>query len=160
MSLGRVAPPRTRPETAAYRPDPSLESFLLPRGKADRSLLDAALAEAKGVQLDDQMVLKCGRGPERVRLLDHPEYPSCVRYASALCYDGELALLPLRTLRTLTLTLTLTLTRQARHLRRRRVPGARVRGDAADERRALSTRCRRVAPRMAMAVARESGVPS
>ena len=46
-SMRRAAPPRTRPATSAYRPDPSLESFLLPRGKEDRALLEAALAEAK-----------------------------------------------------------------------------------------------------------------
>ena len=77
--------------TAAYRPDAALESFLLPRGKTDRSLLDAALAEAKGARLDDQMVLEGGHGPERVPLLEHPEYPSCLRYANALCSDGALA---------------------------------------------------------------------
>ena len=37
------------------------------------------------------MVLERGCGPARVRLLEHPEYPSCVRYASALCYGGKLA---------------------------------------------------------------------
>ena len=91
VSLGRVAPPRTRPETAAYRPDRSLDSFLLPRGTTDRSVLDAAHAEAKLALPDDQMVLERGCGPARVRLLEHPEYPSCVRYASALCYGGKLA---------------------------------------------------------------------
>ena len=90
-SLGRAAAPRTRPATAAYRPHASLESVLLPRGKTDRSRLDAALAEAKCTRMDDQMVLKHGCGPERVPLLEHPEYPSCLRYASALCSDGELA---------------------------------------------------------------------
>jgi len=61
------------------------------RGNSDRSLLDAALAEANAAELDDQMVLELGCGPARVRLLDHPEYPSCVRYANALCTDGNLA---------------------------------------------------------------------
>ena len=75
----------------AYRPSPDLESVLLVRGNSDRSLLDAALAEANAAELDDQMVLELGCGPARVRLLDHPEYPSCVRYANALCTDGNLA---------------------------------------------------------------------
>ena len=90
QSLRRAAQPRTRPATAAYRPYQSLDSVLLPRGTADRSLLDAALAEAKAARPDDQMVLKGGCGPERVRLLDHDEYPSCVRYGSAICYGGGL----------------------------------------------------------------------
>ena len=90
-SLGRAAPPRTRPETSAYLPAPTLDSFLLPRSKGDRSLLNAALAEAKAATLDNQMVLKGGCGPERVPLLENPHYPSCERYSSALCSSGELA---------------------------------------------------------------------
>ena len=46
-SMRRAAPPRTRPATSAYRPDHTLDSFVLLRGKEDRSILEAALAEAK-----------------------------------------------------------------------------------------------------------------
>ena len=90
-SLRRAAAPRTRPKLTAYHPSSSLKSVLLLRGKGDRSLLDAALAEAKGARPDDQMVLEGGCNLPRVPLLEHPEYPSCRRYASALCSDGELA---------------------------------------------------------------------
>ena len=89
--MGRAAPPRTRPETAAYLPASSLDSFLLPRGKGDRSRLNAALDVAKSAVLDDQMVLEGGCGPERVPLLENKHYPSCERYASALCSGGKLA---------------------------------------------------------------------
>eukprot|EP00964_Phaeocystis_antarctica_P145444 scaffold111515_cov61-Phaeocystis_antarctica.AAC.4 len=90
-SRRRAAPPRTRPSTPAYRPDETLESFLLPRGNDPRCFLDAALAEAEAAEPDDQMVLEGGHGPERVHLLANKHYPSCERFATALCTDGNLA---------------------------------------------------------------------
>ena len=88
-TLERAGERRTPPAASLYRPASDLASWLLPSSVDDQALLDAAVAEAEAATLDDQMVLEGGCGPARVRLLEHPEYPSCVRFATSCCHGAE-----------------------------------------------------------------------